>query len=75
MSDDYNTWHHNRPRPELVSLEQQEINEDAQLLKCSEGFGTGKNSRHWIPATLTGCCRCGTEAIDILDRENQLGVA
>lgn len=57
----------NPPRPPLVSDYQRRLNEEAEQLPCSQGFGTGKNSRHWIPATLTGCVRCGSEAQDILN--------
>ena len=60
------------PPPEPVSPEQQALNEVANTFACSEGFGTGKGSRHWIPATETGCCRCGKEAQDILNQANQL---
>ncbi len=37
----------------------------AQEWPCPEGFGTGKNSRHWFPGTLTGCARCGREALTL----------
>ena len=51
------------------SDEQIALNERARVLKCPEGFGDAAGSRHFIPATLTGCARCGREAIDILKEE------
>lgn len=37
----------------------------AALLPCPEGFGGGKHRLHWFPGTLTGCARCGREALDL----------
>lgn len=49
--------------------EQIALNERARVLRCPKGFGDAAGSLHLIPATLTGCARCGREAIDILADE------
>lgn len=60
--------------PDSVTPEMQAANAQANLLPCSEGFGTGTGSRHLILVrTGEGCARCGLDAFTILDQANQLG--
>lgn len=55
-----------RTPPEPRTPEEEAAVQHASQLVCPEGFGDRPTTRHhWFPGTLTGCARCGTEALDI----------
>lgn len=60
------------PRPQHVDDAQQAINARAEELPCPDGFGTGKNSRHWCPPTGDGCVRCGLDSQAILEADQEI---
>lgn len=57
-----------KPQPEPRTPEEEAAVELLADVACPNGFGTGKNSRHWFPGTLTGCARCGSDAVDLASR-------
>lgn len=55
-----------RVQPEPRTPEEDTAVEMLSSVECPSGFGEGKHSRHWFPGTLTGCARCGAEALDLI---------